>query len=151
MIYKAAGLTHLKSHPALPLVEWADELLMMTERRDLLVAPPEPWDETLEQIEPLEPKGRLSNPWQPEFAKFRWLQRLAALWPDAPRNVTEYLTEENNKATKELLAKYGHKIKDGRLVTPKGRVVNTTATEDAPVSLLHANRYMESLGVDMRS
>ena len=149
-IYRAAHLPHLKSHPALPLVEWADKFLIVTEARDLLVALPT-WDERLELIEPLQPDGRLSNPWDPEFAKFRWLQLLAALWPSAPPNVAEYLAEANNKATKELIAKYGYQIKDGRLISKRGRPVNTTATEDAPVSLLRADQYMESLGVDMRS
>lgn len=61
-----------------PYVKEADNLLLMTERRDLLIGTSHRWHPSLEAIRPLD---YIINPWAPERAKYEFITRYLELQP----------------------------------------------------------------------
>ena len=72
-IYEAAGIHPIKGHPAEELIVWANRVLRATERRDLLGERQELRGDYLESTWPLRDAIK---PWEPEYARERWLQQL---------------------------------------------------------------------------
>lgn len=58
-------------------VKRADEILLMTEARDLMAPPPVPW--TFAQGAAAEPLSEAITPWSPDLAESRFLRRYADL------------------------------------------------------------------------
>lgn len=72
-IFKAAGLPWPLPDPIASVVRQVDLAMLMTERRDLMTAPPEPWfcEDHIAPIDDL-----TITPWSEERARKEWLDRL---------------------------------------------------------------------------
>ena len=94
-IYDQLGLIPLRRHPAKPLLEWAEGLLLVTEHRDVIKGITQRWRPYHEHVVPLYFKV---EPWAAEQAEWRWLfelgDALGCAGIDIPNNVREYLKSD---------------------------------------------------------
>ena len=90
------GILPLNRHPAKPLMGWADDLLLVTEHRDVIVGLSERWRAKHEHIVPTYWQ---IEPWSAEQAEWRWVYELeiALRLGDIPipSSVDKYLNNEN--------------------------------------------------------